>query len=171
MIDDGSRSDAGDVDAGDVDAGDAEAGGPTPRSNRGFWVIATALVLVGITMVAAIFANRPLKDTIAHTESDLNGALARARLIEARSGTFAGADAASLEAGDDERDYVGPDEASGGPGTVSVYASAGVWAAAVQARPQACFFIKQVVGEDTAYRVATGACTGRAALTARDDRW
>ena len=41
----------------------------------------------------------------------------------------------------------------------------------MQARPQACFFIKQVIGEDTAYGVATGECTGRAALAADDDRW
>jgi hypothetical protein len=54
---------------------------------------------------------------------------------------------------------------------VSVYASSDVWAAAVQARPDACFFIKQVIGEDTAYAVATGDCTGRAALAAQEDQW
>ena len=152
--------------------GELDAGGPAlPRSNRTFWVIATALALVCILMVVAIFANRPLKDAIAHTEFDLNGALARAQRIQATSGTFAGADAAALGAGDDERAYVGPDEASAGPGTVSVYASAGVWAAAVQARPDACFFFKQAIGVKTAYAVATGACTGRAALTAADDQW
>jgi hypothetical protein len=141
------------------------------RSNRGFWVIATALVLVGIVMVVAIFANRPLKDTIAHTESDLNGALARARGIERSTGSFEGADAGSLASVDASRRYVGPDEPSGGPGTVSVYASEGAWAAAVQARPDACFFIKQEAGAETAYAVATGACTGRAALAATGDRW
>ena len=141
------------------------------RSNRGFWVVATSLVLVCVLMVVAIFVNRPLKDTIAHTESDLNEALARARRIQSSSGTFAGAEAGSLAAGDDDRRYVGPDEPSGGPGIVSVYASTDVWAAAVQARPDACFFIKQAIGEDTAYAVATGECTGRAALAADDTRW
>jgi hypothetical protein len=141
------------------------------HSNRGFWVVATSLALVCVLMVVAIVVNRPLKDTIAHTESDLNSALAAARRIQTSSGTFAGAEAATLAAGDDDRRYVGPDEPSGGPGTVSVYASPDVWAAAVQARPDACFFIKQVVGEDTAYAVATGACTGRAALAADDTRW
>lgn len=161
MIDDDELTGTGDLDGEE----------PLPRSNRKFWVIATALALVCILMVVAILANRPLKDAIAHTESDLNAALARAQRIHATSGTFAGADAASLGAGDAERRYVGPDEASGGPGTVSVYASAGVWAAAVQARPDACFFIKQIAGEDTAYLVATGECTGRTALAAADDRW
>ena len=161
MIDDDARTGAGDLD-------DQE---PLPRSNRKFWVIATALALVCILMVVAILANRPLKDAIGHTESDLNGALARAKRVQATSGTFAGADAASLGAGDDERRYAGPDEESPGPGTVSVYASDGVWAAAVQARPGACFFIKQAIGEDTSYAVSTGECTGRAALTAADDRW
>lgn len=165
MIDDDALTGAEDPDGG------LDGDEPLPRSNRTFWMIATALALACILMVVAIFANRPLKESIAHTEFDLNGALAHAQRIQAASGTFAGADAASLGAGDDERQYVGPDEASGGPGTVSVYASTGVWAAAVSARPDACFFIKQVVGEDTTYGVATGACTGRAALAATDDRW
>ena len=150
---------------------DGLEGDGVARTNRGFWVVATAIGMLCVVMVVAIVVNRPLKDTIAHTESDLNGALAGARRIRASSGTFAGADAASLAALDDARAYVGPDEASRGPGTVSVYASAGVWAAAVQARPDACFFIRQAVGEDTRYAVATGACTGRAALAASDDRW
>ena len=142
-----------------------------PRSNRGFWVVATSLALVCILMVVAIFVNRPLKDTIAHTESDLNAALARARRIQSSSGTFAGAEAASLASRDDSRRYVGPDEASDGPGTVSVYASSDVWAAAVQARPGACFYIKQAIGQDTAYAVVNGECTGRGALAAVDTRW
>jgi hypothetical protein len=155
----------------DVPAGALHAEDMPPRSNRGFWIIATSTALVGILMVIAIFANRPLKDAIGHTESDLNGALDLARQEQSSSGTYAGADAASLARRDGDRDYVGPDDPSGGPGIVSVYASADVWAAAVQARPQACFFIKQVIGEDTAYAVADGECTGRAALAARDDRW
>ena len=89
----------------------------------------------------------------------------------ARRGCSRGPTPSRWRAIDDERDYVGPDEASSGPGSVSVYASANVWAAAVQARPQACFFIKQVIGEDTAYGVATGGCTGRAALSASGDQW
>ena len=161
MIDDDELTGAGDLDGED----------PLPRSNRGFWIIATSLALVCILMVIAIFANRPLKDAIGHTESDLNGALARAQRVQSSSGTFTEADAASLARGDDGRDYVGPDEASSGPGSVSVFASADVWAAAVQARPQACFFIKQVIGEDTAYAVATGECTGRAAVSASSDQW
>jgi hypothetical protein len=161
VIDDDALTGAGDLDGED----------PLPRSNRGFWIVATALALVCVLMVIAIFANRPLKDSIAHTESDLNAALDRAQRVLGTSGTFAGADAASLARGDDSRDYVGPDEPSSGPGSVSVYASADVWAAAVQARPDACFFIKQVAGEDTRYAVADGECTGRAALGAADDRW
>ncbi len=168
MIDDVERPHERDGEPAGDDLGGDE---PLPRSNRGFWVIATSLALVCIVMVVAIFANRPLKDTIAHTEFDLNGALARAQRIQSSSGTFSGADAASLAAGDDSRTYVGPDATSVGPGTVSVYTSSDVWAAAVQARPGACFFIRQAIGEGTAYAVAAGTCTGRAALAARDDQW
>jgi hypothetical protein len=142
-----------------------------PRSNRGFWIVVTSIAVVALVTLVAILANRPLKDTIAHTESDLRGALELARRIEASTGSFAGADAVALGDRDDARRYVGPDEGSDGPGTVSVYAAPDVWAAAVEARPDACFFIKQAVGAETAYAVATGACTGRAALAASDDRW
>ena len=154
--------------AGDIDHIRAHE---RPRSNRGFWIIATATAMVCVVMVVAIFVNRPLKDTIARTESDLKAALARAQRIRSSSGTFAGADATTLAAADDTRTYVGSDEGSGGPGIVSVYASADVWAAAVQARPGACFFIKQAIGQEVRYAVAEGDCTGRAALAAGDDRW
>ena len=158
-------------DVAEEETSEAGAGEAPPRSNRGFWTIAIALGAVAVAMVVAIVVNRPLKDTIAHTESDLSGALALARGVERSTGSFAGADAASLAALDDTRRYVGPDEPSDGPGTVSVSASAGEWAAAVQARPDACFFIRQPVGGATAYEVATGPCTGSAARSASGDRW
>jgi hypothetical protein len=143
---------------------------PERRSNRGFWIVAVALGLTCVMLVLAIFANRPLKDEISHTESDLNGALAKADAIHAETGTYTGADAAGLAAIDDARTYVPGDQASSGPGSVSVAASAAVWAAAVQVRPQACFYIKREDSEDTAYGVGT-VCTGRAALAAADSRW
>jgi hypothetical protein len=143
---------------------------PIHRSNRGFWIVAVALGLTCVMLVLAIFANRPLKDSIAHTEFDLRGALAKADSIRAQSGTSTGADAAGLSAIDDSRTYVPGDQSSSGPGSVSVEASADVWAAAVQVRPQACFYIKQGTGGDTTYGVGT-VCTGRAALAASDGSW
>ena len=162
MIDDDATSASGFEPGDDLE--------PVHRSNRGFWVVSVALGLTCVLLVVAIFANRPLKDSIAHTEFDLHGALSRADSIRAETGTYTGADAAGMAAVDEARTYVPGDEASNGPGSVSVESSASVWAAAVQARPQACFYIKQVVGEDTTYGVGT-VCTGRAALTATDDRW
>jgi hypothetical protein len=143
---------------------------PIHRSNRGFWVVAVALGLTCVMLVLAIFANRPLKDSIAHTEFDLRGALAKADSIRAQSGTFTGADAVGLASIDDSRTYVSGDQSSSGPGSVSVVASADVWAAAVQVRPQACFYIKQGSGGDTTYGVGT-VCTGRAALAASEGSW
>ena len=149
VIDDDELTGAGDLDGED----------PLPRSNRGFWIVATSLALVCILMAIAIVANRPLKNTIGHTESDLNAALLHAQRVQSSSGgsrrrrRFARRRRWGAGLRRSRR-------ASSGPGSVSVFASASVWAAAVQARPQACFFIKQVIGEDTAYGVATGECTG-----------
>jgi len=78
-------------------------------------------------------------------------------------------DAAGLD--DGALNVVGPDEASSGLGEVSVYADATTWAAAVSARPNACFYLKLVVGrDDPLYGVGTE-CTGREALDSRDPRW
>ncbi len=140
------------------------------RSGRGFWVVLTALLLSGVVVAGAIFANRPLKEAIGHAEWSLRRALADAERVKGYGGTFADADAESLAGSDEELSFVGPDEVSSGPGSVSVYADANVWAAAVAARPNACFYIKQVVGEETKYGVST-TCTGTAALSAADSQW
>ncbi len=62
------------------------------------------------------------------------------------------------------------DEASFGLDVVSVSSSDTVWAAAVQARPGACFYIRLGVGADPRYGAGTD-CTGEAALLAADPRW
>jgi hypothetical protein len=67
--------------------------------------------------------------------------------------------------------FVGPDQPSTGPGTVSVYASSRTWAASVRTQTGTCFYIKQTVGQDTAYLVGDGSCTGREGLAADQDRW
>ena len=66
---------------------------------------------------------------------------------------------------------VGPDETSSGLGEVSVYADATTWAAAVSARPNACFYLKLVVGRDDPFYGVGTECTAREALDARDPRW
>ncbi len=53
---------------------------------------------------------------------------------------------------------------------VSVSASDTVWAAAVQVRPGACFYIRLGAGADPRYGAGTE-CTGDVALLARDPRW
>ena len=53
---------------------------------------------------------------------------------------------------------------------VSVSASESTWAAAVQARPGACFYLRLDEGADPRYGSGTE-CTGEAALSASDTRW
>jgi hypothetical protein len=141
------------------------------RSNRGFWMVTITVALGAIVLLVEIFANRPLVNDISRTEHDLRAALAVAERAFAGGGTFAAADAAGLASLDRSLRFVGSDEPSTGPGTVSVFASARVWAASVKARTGTCFYIKQVVGRDTAYLVDDGACTGREGLAADQDRW
>jgi aromatic-L-amino-acid decarboxylase len=60
--------------------------------------------------------------------------------------------------------------ASTGLDDVSVAASDRVWAAAVRARPGACFYLRLDVGGDARYGSGTE-CTGAAALLASEPRW
>ena len=152
--------------------------GPEPAhqraSNRGFWIVVATIVAASAILLVEIFANRPIADTIARAQHDLRVAQAAAEAVLVESGSFAGADAGSLAVqrlDGDELTVVGPDDASAGLGEVSVFADGTTWAAAVSARPNACFYLKLVVGRaEPLYGVGTR-CTARAALDARDPRW
>lgn len=144
------------------------------RSNRGFWLVAGAMLVASVLLVVEIFANRPIANSIGHAQFDLNTARIAALKIRSTSGSFSGAnaDGMNLSRLDEGRLVaVGPDEASGGVNEISVYADEDTWAAAVSARPDACFYLKMIAGqEDPLYGVGT-TCTGREALTASDSRW
>jgi hypothetical protein len=149
---------------------DADPDEAPPRSNRGFWLVVIAFATTCAVVLVALFANLPLVNSIARAESELRHAESLAERQFGGSGTFSQADAESLARLDDSLTYVDGDVESKQAGTVSVYATATVWAAAVQARPGACFFIKRVA--DAGLRYGSGeTCTGRAALTAELDTW
>jgi hypothetical protein len=140
------------------------------RTGRGFWVVVAAMAIAVVVLLVEIFANRPLVNAIAETQNSLRTSHERAQRVFADAGTFAAADADGLADAGGGLSYRGPDEPSRGTDDVSVFASATVWAAAVQARPDACFFIEQTAGEDVRYGVGT-TCTGRTALGANESRW
>ena len=141
-----------------------------PRSNRGFWLVAGALLVTSMLLVVAIFANRGTKDAIAHAQFTLRTAQAAAERIRVETGGFVGADAATLGARGTDLTYVGADAVSAGPGEVSVLAGERGWAAAVSARPNACFYLRIDDDGEVSYGSGT-VCTGREALAASDTRW
>ena len=144
---------------------------PAPsRSNRGFWLVAGTIVVAGVFLVVEILANRPLKDTIGHAQRSLRTAEAAATAIEARSGSFAGANAEGIGDEDTSLRYVGADVPSRGLDEVSVAAGSAEWAAAVQVRPAACFYLRLTAEGETFYGAGT-VCTGTEALVASDPRW
>jgi hypothetical protein len=157
-----------------------EIGGASPApadsrgSNRGFWLVLGAILAASAILMVEIFANRPIAETIGRAQHDLRVGETEARSVLDATGTFEAADADALDAAgldDGALNVVGPDEVSSGLGEVSVYADATTWAAAVSARPNACFYLKLVVGrDDPLYGVGTE-CTAREALDSRDPRW
>lgn len=153
--------------------------GPEPgpgrrRAGRGFWIVLVTIVAASALLVVEIFANRGVADTIGRAQHDLRVAEAAARSLGSRAGSFEQAGAQALhEAGLDggALSVVGPDTPSSGLGEVSVYADDTSWAAAVSVRPNACFYLKLVVGRPDALYGSGTECTGRAALDSRDPRW
>lgn len=144
------------------------------RSGRGFWIVLGAILAVSAIVVVEIFANRSMANTIGRAQHDLRVAQAAAVAEMAEAGTYEGADAEALGAAELDGGalrVVGSDDVSPGLGVISVYADATTWAAAVSARPNACFYLKLVEGRsDPLYGVGT-LCTGREALDATDSRW
>ena len=142
----------------------------SPRSNRGFCIVAGTLLISGVFLIVAIFANRPLAASIGHAQSTLRKAQAAAELVHDRTGSFLEADAGGLADKSPDLTFRSADESSIGLDDVSVSASETVWAAAVQVRPGACFYTRLEVGDDPRYGAGTE-CTGEIALLARDPRW
>ncbi len=147
---------------------------PQPRRRHGFPLVVGVLGLSCVFLLVEIFANRSIPNDIGNAQHDLRVAQASSEQVFAETGSFASADAAGL-AGSSEPGagvtYVDADTSSSRLGEVSVYANGVTWAAAVQVREGACFYLKLVAGaQDPLYGVGTE-CTARQALTSKDDRW
>jgi hypothetical protein len=136
-------------------------------------LVTGTLLTACVVLVVEIFANRPIANSIGHAQFDLNAAKEAALAIRSTSGSFIGANADAIDRArlDEGRlTAVGPDDESSGLYEISVYADESTWAAAVSARPGACFYLKLEAGQHPRYGAGT-TCTGREALNARDDRW
>jgi hypothetical protein len=148
---------------------DDEPVAPRARTNRGFWMVAGTMALTSIVVVVAIVANLGMKDTIAHAQHSLLLAESAARSIRTETGSYEGAGASGLALADIEA--VGAGEPSTGLDQVSVHAGLSTWAAAVQARPGACFYVRLDASAEPTYGSGT-VCTGREAeRLATDTDW
>jgi hypothetical protein len=154
-----------------LEAYEAEFATPLPRrSNRGFWLVAGAMIVAGVVLFVGIFANRGLKDTVAHAQFSLRTAQAQAQAVRDETGSFAGADATGLASRTGTLTFVGPDDVSRGLEELSVLVDDRGWAAAVSARPRACFYLRLELDGEVSYGAGT-LCTGREAANADDSRW
>lgn len=142
---------------------------PPRRSNRGFWLVALTLLVACLVLVVEIFLNRGVKDTIAHAQFSLRTAEDVARTLAERS-TLAEADAGSMRLAEPDLRFVGPATASDDIDTLSISAAPEVWAAAVQVRPGACFYLK-IEGGTTTYGNGVECTAEQALIRATDSRW
>lgn len=141
-----------------------------PRRQRGFWLVAGSIAVCAVILVTAILANVGVKDTIAHAQHSLRVAETAADQILTRAGSFALADAEGLAMNETTLTYVEGDDESGSLDEVSVASSAAEWAAAVQVRPGACFYLRRTISGEVYYGTGT-VCTGFAAADSIDPRW
>jgi hypothetical protein len=145
---------------------------PLPRRHqRGFWMVAGTIAIGAVVLLVEIFANRPLVNGISRVEHDLTVSRRDAERIFSEGGSFEPADASGLATVDAGSTYVGGDQPSSEPGTVSVLATADTWAAASRSQQGTCFYLKLTVGHDPTYLVADGECTGQEALKADQPQW
>jgi hypothetical protein len=160
------------LDAYEQELAAASRGAPAlARRRHGFWYVVGAMTLGCMVLLGEIFANRSIGNDIGTSEHDLRVAQQAAQGVLARTDSFEAADAAGLH-GAGGLTYTVAATASTGHGIVSVYAGDNVWAAAVQARPGACFYIRMDVGsKGTTYGGGTP-CTAIAALSsATGSQW
>jgi hypothetical protein len=148
----------------------AVAEAPSRRSNRGFWLVAGSLLLASVFMLVEIFANFGMKDTVAHAEHTLRGVQAAAERIRDADGSLAAADQIRLATMEPTFSYVAGDDVAHGLDQVSVATAGSAWAAAVEVRPGACFYLHLLADGRVFYGAGT-VCTGREALQATDPRW
>ncbi len=144
--------------------------GAIARRPHGFWLVMGSMALACVVLLVEIFANRSIGNDIGTGEHDLRVAQAAAQRVLARTDSFADAGAAGLR-GAGGITYSDSGRASSGLGNVSVYASDNVWAAAVQARPGACFYIRLDAGGQGAKYGGGTVCTGVAAQSANGGQW
>jgi hypothetical protein len=159
----------------EAELSDLQADAPRRRhSNRGFWMVTVALVLACVLMLIAIFANRSIGDDIGTAQHYLRVAQAGAERVFAETGSYENADAPGLTQGRSdggELTYLDGETAASQEASVSVTSTASMWAAAVQIRPGACFYLRLDAGAtDPLYGVGTE-CTGTQALTSKDAQW
>lgn len=141
-------------------------------SNRGFWLVMGPIAIVSALLLVLIFVNRPVAERASEftARHNLRTALAAARAIEAREGTFAAAGTISMRRAASDLAFTDPDLASNNPDVISVFASDGVWAGAARAETGACFWIRTDLSGD----VVTGRaadCTGEAASSDAPVAW
>lgn len=146
-------------------------GAPLPRARgRSAWIVFAALGFACVFVVVEIFANLGIKDSIGHAEQTLTVAQAAAGRVAAADGNYSDADHLRLEAVEPSLQWIAGGDQATGIDEVSVATANGDWAAAVEARPGACFYL-HVTREGTTYYGIGTSCTGQQALQATDPRW
>jgi hypothetical protein len=143
---------------------------PIRHRRHGFGLVVGAILTASVVLIVAIFANRSIGNDIGRAEHDLRAAQSAALGIHGQTGSYSQANADGLSS-TGGLTFVDANTSSTRPGQISIYATDTVWAAAVLARPGACFYLKLDASKSITRYGAGTTCTGVAALSADGGEW
>jgi hypothetical protein len=149
--------------------------GTTPRSNRGFWIIAVALGMASVVVVVGAVLTRP-QPPGSSARLNLERAVRAANIVQREGGSYSAATADEVGVVEVTLTFVPGDRPSDGPTVVSVRPEGDAWVAAALALDGSCrsvrvearssdIVIERVVASDapcSADAVATGESAGPA---------
>jgi hypothetical protein len=120
------------------DAGDPGVpAAATRRSNRGFWIIAAALGIVGAFVVVGAILTRP-EPPGSSARLNLERAVRAANIVQREGGSYAAATADEVGVVEVTLTFVSGDRPSDGPTVVSVHPEDRAWVAAALASDGSC---------------------------------
>jgi hypothetical protein len=112
----------------------------------------------GMLLVVLIVLNRPTGGPAkgsSVTEANLRTALAAAKAMAARDGSYTAATPLALAPQEPSLVFIGGDEASNDPGVISVSFTRSAWVGAARSSSGTCYWIRDELGKGAMYGTST----------------
>ena len=133
-------------------------------SNRGFWAVILPIAAAGALLVVLIVLNRPTggpAEGSSATESNLRSALAAAKTLAARDGSYEAATPLAVGSSEPSLVFIWGDEASNDPGVISVSFTPTLWVGSARYSSGTCYWVRDDLGGGTTFGTSTDCAADR----------